>query len=94
MACRARPRCQNGLAHVGRLEDIVDRNQNPRKHRHGRFPMGIAISAFVLLILVLMIFTDLGKPPTKPPPPPEEGRVRDIGIYVDKRVPRDAAVGD
>ena len=77
---------------MGRLEDIVDRNKNPRKHRQGRFPLGIAISAFVLLILVLMIFTDLGHPPTAAPTPPEKGRVRDIGLYVPKHVARDAGV--
>ena len=92
MACRARARCQNGLAHVGRLEDIVDRNKNPRKHGRGKFPFGILMAAFVLLILVLMIFTDLDESPTSTPPPPEKGRVREIGIYVDK--PRDAAVAD
>lgn len=76
---------------MGRLEDIVERNKNPRKHRQGKFPFGIAVSAFVLLILVLMIFTDLAAPPKKSEPPPEKGRVRDIGIYVEKRTPRDAA---
>jgi hypothetical protein len=77
---------------MGRLEDIAERNKNPRKHRKGKFPVGIALSAFVLLVLVLMIFTDFAKPnvPDNPPPPPEEkGRVRDIGIYVD-RTHRDA----
>lgn len=91
MACRARARCQNGLDHVGRLEDIVERNKNPRKHGRGKFPLGIAVAAFVLLILVLMIFTDLDESPVKKSEPPaasEKGRVRDIGIYVAK--PRDA----
>ena len=79
---------------MGRLEDIVERNKNPRKHRQGKFPFGIAVSGLVLLVLVLVIFTDLGKPnePAKPTPAPEEkGRVRDIGIYVD-RTHRDAGV--
>jgi hypothetical protein len=81
---------------VGRLEDIVERNKNPRKHRQGKFPFGIAVSAFVLLILVLMIFTDLAAPPKKTQPeesPPEKGRVHDIGIYVEHRH-RDAGVAD
>jgi hypothetical protein len=71
---------------MGRLEDIAERNKNPRKHREGKFPFGIAVSCLVLLVLVLMIFTDLGKPdvPEKPAPAPEEkGRVHDIGIYVE-----------
>ncbi|HTL37000.1 MAG TPA: hypothetical protein VL326_27880 [Kofleriaceae bacterium] len=81
---------------MGRLEDIVERNKNPRKHRQGRFPFGIAVSALVLLVLVLMIFTDLGKPnvPAKPaetPAPEEKGRVHDIGIYVEHSH-RDAGV--
>lgn len=82
---------------MGRLEDIVERNKNPRKHRQGRFPFGIAVAAFVLLILVLMIFTDLDAPPKKAQPeesqPPEKGRVHDIGIYVEHRH-RDAGVAD
>ncbi len=78
---------------MGRLEDIVERNKNPRKHRQGKFPFGIAVSAFVLLILVLMIFTDLAAPPKKSEPPPEKGRVRDIGIYVEHKH-RDAGVAD
>lgn len=79
---------------MGRLEDIVERNKNPRKHREGKFPFGIAVSALVLVVLVLVIFTDLGTPktPAKPAPVPEEkGRVRDIGIYVD-HAHRDAGV--
>ena len=79
---------------MGRLEDIVERNKNPRKHRQGKFPFGLAVSGLVLVVLVLVIFTDLGtpKPPDKPAPAPEEkGRVRDIGIYVD-RAHRDAGI--
>lgn len=79
---------------MGRLDEIIERNKNPRKHRQGRFPFGIAVSAFVLLILVLMIFTDLDAPPkTAPPPPPEKGRVHDIGIYVEHQH-RDAGAAD
>ena len=79
---------------MGRLEDIVERNKHPRKHRQGRFPFGLLVSAFVLLILVLMIFTDPPKPnkPPEQPVPEEKGRVHDIGIYVEH--PRaDASVG-
>lgn len=54
---------------MGRLEDIIDRNKHPRKHRNTRFPVGIMLSAFVLLVLVLMIFTDLGMTPSKQPAP-------------------------
>jgi hypothetical protein len=85
---------------MGRLEDIAERNRNPAKYRKGKFPWGIAVAAFVLLILVLMIFTDAGKSGGDEPAPAAEPtvdpnapkRVRNIGIYVDK--PRDAAAGD
>ena len=85
---------------MGRLEDIVDRNRNSRKHRKMRFPTGIMVASFVLLILVLMIFTDLGMPGGAPPPaaPPapaaNDGRVRGLGLYVEPKAPRDAAPAD
>ena len=68
---------------VGRLDDIIDRNKHPRRHRKLRFPLGIMVSAFVLLIIVLMIFTDLGMTSAPPPPqdPPGEKRVRGIQLY-------------
>lgn len=82
---------------MGRLEDIVERNKHPRRNREGRVPWGLLVSAFVLLILVLMIFTDPPKPASKPadqaPPPEEKGRVHDIGIYVEHSH-RDAATHD
>lgn len=52
---------------MGRLEEIIDRNKHPRKHRKMRFPVGIMLAAFVLLVLVLMIFTDAGLSPGVPP---------------------------
>lgn len=70
---------------MGRLEDIVDRNKHPGKHRKMRFPVGIMLSAFVLLVLVLMIFTDLGVSPTtkpaSPPPPSGEKRIDGVLLY-------------
>jgi hypothetical protein len=79
---------------MGRLDDIVARNKHPRRHRRAAFPIGIGLSLFVLLILVLMIFTDLAAPPktdTQPPETsaqPEKGRVRGIMLYSEPR--RDA----
>ena len=83
---------------MGRLEDIVARNQHPRRFRNQRFPIGIALSAFVLLVLVLMIFTELGMTPApaqQPQPasgerPSGEKRVDGVLLY---RAPatRDAA---
>ncbi len=55
---------------MGRLDDIIDRNKNPRKHGKMRFPWSIMMAAFVLLILVLMIFTDLDESPKDKQPEP------------------------
>jgi hypothetical protein len=79
---------------MGRLEDIVERNKHPRRNREGRVPWGLLVSAFVLLILVLMIFTDPPTPnkPPEQPVPEEKGRVHDIGIYVPRA--RDAGAVD
>ena len=83
---------------MGRLEDIVERNQHPRRFRNQRFPIGILLSAFVLLVLVLMIFTDLGMTstpaPAQPPQQPTDGEKRVEGVLL-YRAPaaRDAAVG-
>lgn len=83
---------------MGRLDDIIDRNKNPRKHRKMRFPVGVMLAAFVLLVLVLMIFTDAGlAPETKAPAPVAdptiEKRVDGVMLY---RAPatRDAATSD
>ena len=77
---------------MGRLDDIVARNENPGRFRKRRFPLGIMVSVFVLLVLVLMIFTDLGMTPAPAPAqdPPGEKRVRGIQLYGGKRVVRDA----
>jgi hypothetical protein len=73
---------------MGRLDDIVARNKHPRRHRRAAFPIGIGLSLFVLLILVLMIFTDLAQSPNtassqapETSAPPEKGRVRGILLY-------------
>lgn len=70
---------------MGRLEEIVERNKHPRRHRKGAFPLGIGVAVFVLIILILMIFTDLDEDPTNkatdaPGPSPTEKRVP--GIYL------------
>jgi hypothetical protein len=52
---------------MGRLDDIVARNKNPRAHRKFQFPIRLMMAAFVLLILVLMIFTDLDESPSSMP---------------------------
>ena len=80
---------------MGRLDDIIDRNKHPARHRKMRFPVGIMLSAFVLLVLILMIFTDLGLTPMPAQPPADpnpEKRVDGVLLY---RAPatRDAAIG-
>ena len=75
---------------MGRLDDIIDRNKHPRKHSKMRFPLGIMLSAFVLLILVLMIFTDLADSPEpktqqpQSPAPSGEKRVDGVLLYREK----------
>jgi hypothetical protein len=82
---------------VGRLDDIIARNQNPRKHRKMKFPVGMMLSAFVLLVLILMIFTDLGVSPAPKQDAPAadpsaERRVDGVMLYREPaRVSRDAA---
>lgn len=84
---------------MGRLDDIIDRNKHPRKHSKQRFPIGIMLSAFVLLILVLMIFTDLGMTPAPKPAPQQtqtsgDKHVDGVLLYRDKKPARsDAGAG-
>ncbi len=53
---------------MGRLEDIIERNRNPKRNRE-RLTVSIVMGLFVLLILVLMVFTDLGARPAPTVPP-------------------------
>jgi hypothetical protein len=80
---------------VGRLDDIIDRNKNPRKHRKMRFPLGLMLSAFVLLILILFIFTDLAQSPmpkqtSTPSLAPGEKHVDGVMLYREKKARPDA----
>jgi hypothetical protein len=65
---------------VGRLDDIVARNRNPK--RSERMTVGIGLALFLLLIIFLMTFTDLGLPSTDSPPPANkvEKRVNDVQL--------------
>jgi hypothetical protein len=47
---------------VGRLENIIARNQRPQGARE-RLAMLIGFSVLVLVVAILMVFTDLGMPP-------------------------------
>ena len=54
---------------MGRLENIIARNQRPNQMRE-RLAVSIVFGAILLLILALMVFTDLGLPPGAPAPGP------------------------
>jgi hypothetical protein len=47
---------------VGRLENIIARNQRPRGSRERVF-VSLGFGLVILTILALMVFTDLGTPP-------------------------------
>ena len=66
---------------VGRLDDIVQRNRYPK--RTERVTVGIGIALFILLIIFLMTFTDLGRPNFEEPAAPPtkiEKRVNDVQL--------------
>ncbi|MFN0250311.1 MAG: hypothetical protein ACKV2T_25760 [Kofleriaceae bacterium] len=69
---------------MGRLDDIIERNRNPK--RSERTIVGIGVAIFLLLILVLMTFTDLGIPstgedaPAPVEPAKDEKRVNDVKL--------------
>lgn len=65
---------------MGRLENIIARNRNPKGQRE-RWVWGIVMGTFVLVILGLMVFTDLGKrPDPKPAPPSKDHHVDDVPL--------------
>jgi hypothetical protein len=65
-----------------RLANIIDRNRNP-KTRQG-FVAGVGIALFLLFILGLMVFTDLGLRKEQPKPAPidrsGDKRVNDVKL--------------
>jgi hypothetical protein len=78
---------------VGRLDEIIDRNKHPGKHRKMQFPLGLILAAFVLLVLILIIFTDLAfsPMPTSEPEPaaePDTGQKRVNGVLLYRDRPR------
>jgi hypothetical protein len=54
---------------VGRLENIIARNRRGGRPSEKTL-VGAAIGVFILIILGMMVFTDLGKPPAPPQGPP------------------------
>jgi hypothetical protein len=68
---------------MGRLENIIERNRNPKGSRE-RVVWGIVFGTFVLIILGLMVFTNLGERPVEKPSAPSIGsqdhRVDDVRL--------------
>jgi hypothetical protein len=58
---------------VGRLENIVARNQGKGRSRE-KVVFQIGLAAIVLVLILLAVFTDLGRPPV----PPRSQRVDDV----------------
>ncbi len=73
---------------MGRLENIIHRNRHPKGNRE-RMVWGIVFGTFVLIILGLMVFTDLGERPADDPPQPSIGsqdqRVDDVKLRAPRR---------
>ena len=65
---------------MGRLDDILERNRNPK--RTERVTVGIGVALFLLLIIFLITVPDLGLPADDPKPAPAntEKRVNDIKL--------------
>jgi hypothetical protein len=69
---------------VGRLEDIVARNKNP-KGRRMTWSFGVR-SLLLLVILAILIFSNLAEPPADNRPginivPPKDPAVRDVKLW-------------
>jgi hypothetical protein len=55
---------------VGRLENIIERNRHPGRHRKRKGLVGIGLATLVVFVaLILLIFTDLANPPEAAKPP-------------------------
>lgn len=79
---------------MGRLEDIVARNEHPGRHRTKGVTMGILVAIFVFVILMLMIFTDLDERPDVPKDVPVSTEKRVNGVLLYREKARDAGVRD
>jgi len=73
---------------VGRLDNIIERNRNPRRaigYKH--LKVGLA-SLVLFVVLVLLIFTDLAQPSESSMPAPAAGsadkRVHDVLLRRDR----------
>lgn len=67
---------------MGKLEDIIERNKNPKRFGE-RMTVGIGLGVFVLFILFMMVCTKWGRRPGADGPPridPTDKRVDDVRI--------------
>lgn len=66
---------------MGRLEDIAERNRPNRRPRE-RLVVMFGLGGFLLLILGLMVFTNLGeRPQPRTPAPSSVRRVDDVRLW-------------
>ncbi len=70
---------------MGRLENIIERNRNPKGSRE-RYIWGFVFGIAIIAILWLALFTDLGKPVAPKQDParsiqPTDKRVDDIKVW-------------
>lgn len=75
---------------MGRLENIIERNRNPKGSRE-RIVWGMVFGIAIIAILWLALFTDLGKPvPPKQDPQrsiqPTDKRVDDVKVWTPRGV--------
>ena len=70
---------------MGRLENIIERNRNPKGSRE-RIVWGMVFGMAIIAILWLALFTDLGRPPAPAQDParsiqPSDKRVDDVKVW-------------
>jgi hypothetical protein len=56
---------------VSRLDDIMARHEARKKMTARRFTL-IGVGVLVVVVTILMLFTDLGQPKAPPPAPPAD----------------------
>lgn len=67
---------------MGRLENIATRNREAQRTGLRKLVIAVAVVVSLVLIAVLLMCTDLGKPNVPPPPPPGPPHVD--GVFIGK----------
>lgn len=71
---------------MGRLENIVTRNREMQRRGLRKLLLTVGIVVLIIVIAILMLFTDWGQPNVPPKPAPEQPtRVHDV--YIGKPKP-------